>query len=233
MIRQWPSPEGAVDPAGPTRGLFITLEGPEGAGKSTQIGMLAEALTARGVPILATREPGGSPGAEAIRSLLVTGDPDRWDAETELLLVAAARRDHVVRTIRPALAAGRCVLCDRFSDSTRAYQGGGGGLATSDIEMVNHLATSGLEPDLTLVLDIVPDAGLARTTTRQGIEGRFEALGDGFHSRVRHRFLEIAEREPDRCIVIDAARTPAQVYTDCLAAVLAAAQQSGLVADGR
>lgn len=232
MTEPRPSPPGTVDRGAATRGLFVTLEGPEGAGKSTQIAELVEALAARGLPACATREPGGSSGAEAIRALLVTGEPDRWDAETELLLVAAARRDHVVRTILPALAEGRWVLCDRFADSTRAYQGGGRGLRSDHIELVNDLATGGLVPDLTLVLDIDPEAGLKRTEKRQGDETRFEVLGDDFHARVRRRFLEIAGEEPERCIVVDAARTPAQVQAECLTAVLAAARRRGLFADG-
>ena len=201
----------------PTRGRLITFEGGEGAGKSTQIARLAAGLRASGLSVVETREPGGTAGAEEIRRLLVTGDAGRWDAATELLLICAARRDHVRRLIAPALAAGTWVLCDRFADSTLAYQGIAGGLGAAAIASANAVATDGLAPDLTLVLDIDPLAGLARAHQGGGEETRFETFDTGFHAAVRQAFLDIAQAEPQRCVVVDAAQ-PA----DVVAAVIAA-----------
>lgn len=158
-----------------------------------------------------TREPGGSSGAEAIRALLVTGDPGRWDAETEALLVYAARRDHVVRTIAPALARGAWVLCDRFADSTMAYQGYGHGLGRAFVETLHRLVLGGLAPDLTLVLDLPVADGLARAGRRSGAETRFERMDIAFHERLRAGFHEIARREPARCVMIDARPGPDEV----------------------
>jgi dTMP kinase len=192
----------------PRRGQFITFEGGEGAGKSTQIRRLADDLKKRGHEVVLTREPGGSPGAEAIRTLLVEGEPGRWDGITETLLFAAARRDHVERTIRPALQQGTWVLCDRFMDSTIAYQGYGAGV---DIALVRRLSTDAagdIIPDLTLILDLPVDVGLARAAGRTGGEDRFERKGNAFHTRLRAGFLAIAKAEPNRCAVIDATATP-------------------------
>lgn len=188
------------------RGRFITFEGGEGAGKTTQIALLRERLAAAGGKVLATREPGGTPGAEEIRRLLVTGEPGRWDAWSEALLIAAARRDHVERVIRPALAAGTWVLCDRFLDSTLAYQGAVAGLGMDSVEALHTLVFGRLRPDLTLILDLDPAVGLARAGKRAGGEGRFEARGLAWHQKLRAAFLTIAEAEPWRCKVVDATR---------------------------
>jgi dTMP kinase len=188
------------------RGRFITFEGGEGAGKTTQIALLRERLERAGHRVLATREPGGTPGAEEIRRLLVTGAPGRWDPWSEALLIVAARRDHVERVIRPALAAGNWVLCDRFLDSTLAYQGRVGGIGADAVEALHALAIGRLRPDLTLVLDIDPTVGLVRAGKRAGGEGRFEARGLAFHQALREAFLAIAKAEPQRCKVVDAAR---------------------------
>jgi dTMP kinase len=166
-----------------------------------------------------TREPGGSSGAEAIRALLVTGDPGRWDAETEALLVYAARRDHVARTISPALARGAWVLCDRFADSTMAYQGYGHGLGRAFVEALHRLVLGDLKPDLTFVFDLPVAAGLARAGRRPGQETRFERMDAAFHERLRAGFQEIAAREPGRCVLIDARPGPDQVEQAILAAL--------------
>lgn len=192
-------------------GRFITLEGGEGAGKTTQIRRLTERLAARGPGVTATREPGGSPGAEAIRALLVTGATDRWDATTEALLLAAARRDHVLRTIRPALARGDWVISDRFADSTRAYQGAGLGVPAEAIEATIALATDGLEPDLTIILDLPVADGLARAGARPDAAQRYERMSLAMHERIRAHFLAIAKAEPVRCVVIDARGDEAEV----------------------
>ena len=188
------------------RGRFITFEGGEGAGKSTQIRRLAERLGAAGHDVVVTREPGGSPGAETIRDLLVNGSTDRWSPATEALLMYAARRDHLERTIRPALERGATVLCDRFADSTRAYQGAGGELSLDAIKALEGFALDSADwPDLTLIFDLPVADGLKRAASRGGGEARFEAKGLAFHERLRAGFLAIAEREPGRCAVIDAA----------------------------
>ena len=186
------------------RGRFITIEGGEGAGKSTQIRRLAERLTQAGFEVVTTREPGGSPGAESIRGLLVTGETDRWSPVAETLLLYAARRDHIERVIEPALERGAIVLCDRFHDSTRAYQGVAGAVDPALIAFLESHVLAGLSPDLTLVLDLPVEAGLRRAAARGEGEGRFEAKGAAFHERLRAAFLEIAAREPVRCAVIDA-----------------------------
>ncbi len=183
---------------------FITFEGGEGAGKSTQIGLMAEALAAAGIPVRTTREPGGTPGAEQIRELLVTGAADRWDAMTEALLHFAARREHLCGVVRPSLEAGQWVLSDRFADSTMAYQGYGHGLGRPAIERLYALAVGDFAPDLTLILDLPVALGLERALARRDGEDRYEALGAEFHERLRQGFREIAEREPGRCVLIDA-----------------------------
>jgi dTMP kinase len=181
--------------------VFITLEGIDGAGKSTQARLLAERLSAAGkVPVL-TREPGGSPGAEEIRSLLVEGEPGRWSAETEILLFTAARRDHVERTILPALNDGRTVICDRFVDSTRAYQGATG--LRDQVDNLHHLMI-GVHPHLTLIFDLDPSTALARADDRPDTEDRFEKKGLEFQKSLRTAFLSIAKQDPARCRVIDA-----------------------------
>lgn len=186
------------------RGRFITFEGGEGAGKSTQVARLATRLRASGREVVLTREPGGSPGADQIRSLLVEGEPGRWDAITELLLIFAARRDHLRRTVWPALDRGATVLCDRFTDSSMAYQGYGRGLGRETVDRVRHVAIGEFHPDATLILDLPVEAGLARAGARGGKETRFESFDAEFHGRVREGFLDIAAREPARCIVLDA-----------------------------
>ena len=186
-----------------TQGHFISFEGGEGAGKSTQIRRLAERLRAAGHDVIVTREPGGSPGAEAIRELLVNGAADRWSPVTETLLMYAARRDHVERVIRPALARGAVVLCDRFADSTRAYQGAGGDAPATLIASLEDHVLGGTVPHLTLILDLPAEVGLTRAEARGGA-ARFESKGLEFHQRLRAGYLEIARIEPERCVVIDA-----------------------------
>lgn len=186
------------------RGRFITLEGGEGAGKSTQQRRLAAWLRAGGREVVETREPGGSPGAEEIRKLLVTGAAGRWEPMTELLLIFAARRDHVSRTIEPALARGAWVVCDRFVDSTVAYQGVGQGLGRDAVETLSALAVGGLKPDLTLVLDLPVAEGLARAKGRAHHEDRYEQMDLAFHESLRRAFHEVAAREPARCVLVDA-----------------------------
>lgn len=202
-----------------TRGRFITFEGGEGAGKSTQLRLLAEALMLAGNEVVTTREPGGSLGAEAIRALLVTGEVDRWDAETEALLHSAARRDHLAKTVWPALERGAWVVCDRFADSTLAYQGYGHGLSTRFITDLTRLAIGDFKPDLTLVLDLPVEIGLQRAIGRGGAEDRYERMGSAFHERLRQGFLTIAASDPDRCVVVDATSDPQAVHQQVLRAV--------------
>jgi dTMP kinase len=187
------------------RGRFIALEGGEGAGKSTQLRALADRLRERGVDVLETREPGGSPGAEAIRALLLHGPDDAWLPRAEALLFAAARSDHVARTILPALEQGRWVLCDRFVDSSRAYQGGASGLDDADIVELHRIGSAGLLPDRTLLLRVDPATANARRDQRRLAQpDRFEDREDGFHARVAAAFDSIAAQEPDRVRVVDA-----------------------------
>ena len=187
-------------------GRFITLEGGEGAGKSTQVRRLAAALVKKGVAAVTTREPGGSPGAEEIRGLLVNGAPGRWDALSETLLIYAARADHVKHVIGPALVAGTWVICDRFSDSTYAYQGAGRGLQRETIRRIDAVVLDDFRPDLTLVLDLDVETGLKRAGARGAAESRFENFDRDFHEKLRQAFLDIARRDPGRCAVIDAAQ---------------------------
>ncbi len=202
-----------------TRGRFITFEGGEGAGKSTQVRLLAERLAQASVRAISTREPGGSPGAEAIRSLLVTGETDRWSSTSETLLLYAARCDHIERTIWPALERGDWVICDRFADSTRAYQGAAGGASEALITALETAIVGDIRPDLTLMFDLPPEVGLSRAAGRGGGEARFEAKGLEFHARLRARFRAIAQAEPDRCVLIDAAPAPNLVADAVWAAV--------------
>jgi dTMP kinase len=195
---------------------FITLEGGEGAGKSTQARRLAAHLGALGLPVLLTREPGGAPGAEAIRELLLGGM--EWDPLAEAMLHFAARREHVARTIRPALAAGIWVVCDRFADSTLAYQGAGQGLSRDVWERLCELTLGAVRPELTLVLDLPPERGMDRALSR-GDANRYERQAAAFHARVRASFLAIAAQEPVRCAVLDASRSPGEVLDLSLATI--------------
>ncbi len=189
-------------------GRFITLEGGEGAGKSTHIAGLAKRLEDAGVGVITTREPGGAPGADTIRSILVSGETDRWDPMSEALLNFAARREHLIRTIWPALERGHWVLSDRFADSTMAYQGYGHGVDRELIGALYRAAVGDFRPDMTLVLDLPVAEGLRRANQRNGdsaaAEDRYERMDVAFHERLRAGFLEIAAAEPNRCQVIDA-----------------------------
>lgn len=202
------------------KGLFISFEGIDGSGKSTQVKRLAAYLEAQGHDVVVTREPGGSPGAEEIRALVLQGDPDRWSAETEILLFTAARRDHLERTIQPALAAGKIVICDRFADSTRMYQGLSRGNLRGTVDRLHSLMI-GIEPDLTILIDMDPVEGLARAKGRQGIEERFEDFGTALQAKMRAGFLALAEEFADRYVTIDGARDADAVATDVAAAVQA------------
>ncbi|RKK04271.1 dTMP kinase [Pseudoroseomonas wenyumeiae] len=189
---------------------FITLEGGEGAGKTTLARRLTEALAAAGRPVLRTREPGGAPGAEALRALMLHGTVN-WDPVAEAMLMFAARREHLAKTIRPALEAGIWVVCDRFADSTLAYQCYGHGLDAAVWRKLADVALDGFAPDATLVLDLPPEAGMARALTR-GLPDRFERLGAAFHARVHEGFRAIAVAEPHRCTLLDAAQPPEAVF---------------------
>ncbi len=195
------------------RGGFISFEGIDGSGKSTQARLLAAHLESRGHAVVLTREPGGSPGAEEIRQLVLEGPPDRWSAETEILLFTAARRDHLERTIRPALAAGKIVICDRFADSTRMYQGLRGDDLRRKVDALHDLMI-GQEPDLTLLIDMDPATGLARALGRNGGEERFESFGQQMQERMREGFLDLARSAPARIRIVDGARPQDQVAAD-------------------
>jgi dTMP kinase len=201
-----------------TRGYFITFEGGEGAGKSTQLKRLVARLQAAGRDVVATREPGGSPGAESIRELVLNGAADRWSPVTETLLMYAARRDHIERVIRPALERGAWVVCDRFADSTRAYQGAAGGTSPDLIAAMETHILEDTRPALTLIFDLSPEAGLERAQSRGG-EMRFESKGLAFHQRLRDGFLAIAGAEPGRCALIDASGSMDEVEAQVNAAV--------------
>jgi dTMP kinase len=201
-------------------GRFITLEGGEGVGKSTQIRALPAALAARGVEVVATREPGGSAGAEAIRALLMEGSDDRWDARSEALLFAAARADHVARTIRPALERGAWVLCDRFVDSSRAYQGGGGGITDADLLALHGFGSLGLLPDRTFLLTVSAREAERRLAVRDAAGAdRMGSKPAAYQARLAARFAEMAAAEPDRWRVIDA-DAPAEAVTAAIMAEL-------------
>lgn len=197
-------------------GRFITFEGIDGSGKSTQSRRFVETLRAAGQDVILTREPGGSTGAEQIRELVLTGDPDRWSAETELLLFTAARRDHLEKTIEPALVAGRTIICDRFTDSTRVYQGATRGDLRAKVDALHNLMI-GREPDMTFIFDMDPTIALERGLARKSGEDRFEDFGLGFQETLRHGFLAIAKTFPDRCIVIDGNRTADQIASEIAA----------------
>ncbi|MCH8863612.1 MAG: dTMP kinase [Proteobacteria bacterium] len=207
-------------------GRFITLEGDDGSGKSTQIAMLSARLREAGHEVVVTRDPGGTEGAEAIRNLVLTGDPDRWDAITSALLHFAARRDYVERLIRPALERGQWVISDRFADSTIVYQGVAGGAGADAIRDLWQTAIGGFKPDLTLIIDLPVAEGLERANGRMqqiedetSREDRYEKMGAGFHKIVRQAFLDIAEEEPRRCALIDGTENPDDVHARIWAAV--------------
>lgn len=207
------------------RGFFITFEGGEGAGKSTQIERLAKKMRAKKYDVVVTREPGGSPGAEAVRHVLLSGAAEPFGPKMEALLFAAARSDHVEQVIRPAVERGSVVLCDRFLDSSRVYQGVTGNLDPAFMEALEQVAINGMVPDMTLIFDIDPTEGLRRATARRGADAgpdRFEKETLAIHQRRREAFLAIAEAEPGRCIVIDASADPDTVENIVTAAVFAA-----------
>lgn len=203
-----------------TKGYFITFEGGEGCGKSTQIKLFTEYLQKKGIPCLLTREPGGSQGAEEIRALLLKGDTSKWDKITEILLFSAARRDHLVKKIWPTLEQGTTVISDRFADSTMAYQGYGYGINEASIQMVNDtykMIAGDFEPDLTFILDIAPEVGINRSMARSGNdEQRFEHMDLTFHHNLRNGFLKIASQNPKRYAVIDASGSIDQVHQDII-----------------
>jgi len=201
-----------------TSGLFISFEGIDGSGKSTQSKKLAAFLRGKGYEVVETREPGGSQGAEEIRALVLQGDPDRWSAETEILLFTAARRDHLERLIEPALNEGKIVICDRFADSTRMYQG----LSRGDLRGVVdtlHSLMIGREPDLTILIDMDPATGLARALSRQTADERFEAFGEDLQSKMRAGFLALAQEFPERFHCVNGAQDPDEVAADIQAVV--------------
>ncbi|WP_068878356.1 MULTISPECIES: dTMP kinase [unclassified Phenylobacterium] len=202
-----------------TRGRFISFEGGEGAGKSTQVQRLAARLRHGGREVVTTREPGGSPGAESIRDIVLRGEADRWSPTTETLLMYAARRDHIERVIRPALARDAWVICDRFADSTRAYQGAAGGVDPRFITALETFILEDTRPDLTLVFDLPAEVGLERAHARAGAEMRFESKGMAFHQRLRDGFRAIAASEPERCALIDATGSIEEVEAAVWAAV--------------
>ncbi|MBT3358478.1 MAG: dTMP kinase [Rhodospirillales bacterium] len=195
-----------------TQGVFVTFEGGEGSGKSTQVDLLAQALGGVGVEVVTTREPGGAPAAEHIRTLLVEGDADRWTPKSEALLNYAARIEHLRQTIRPALQSGRWVICDRFADSTTAYQGYGHALGSDWVAALHELVVGDLQPDLTIILDMPVETGLKRAEIRGGVD-RYERMDVQFHERLRAGFLEIAARNPERCTVIDATGSIENIQT--------------------
>lgn len=201
-------------------GRFITFEGIDGSGKSTQVRRLSAALEADGVEVVTTREPGGAPGAEEIRQLVLTGEPDRWSAETEILLFTASRRDHLEKTIEPALAAGKTVISDRFADSTRVYQGATRGDLRTKVDQL-HEVMIGREPDLTFIIDMDPAVALARGLARNSGEDRFEDFGLDFQKTLRAGFLQLAKDFADRCVVINGDRDPDAVAADIATAYAA------------
>ena len=215
------------------RGLFITFEGGEGCGKTTQIQKLAKRIKSiSSTPFVVTREPGGAPSAELIRGLLVNGDAEKWRPATEGLLMSAARHEHVEQIIRPALAQNKLVMSDRFVDSTIVYQGIVGGVARNDIDAMNHIACGDIYPDVTIILDIDSQIGLARAKSRGAGEDRFEAKGQPYHEKVRTGFLDIAADDPSRCVVINANRTPDDIAEDIWQVVRPHLQDCGLIGNG-
>lgn len=203
------------------RGIFITLEGGEGSGKSTQVRALSEVLGKQmGLDVATTREPGGTPEAEKVRNLLVRNDGGAWAPEAEVLLLFAARQMHVRDMIRPALAEGKIVICDRFTDSTRAYQCYGHGVDEDLVDELDQLVLGGFRPDLTFILDLSVEEGLARAQKRIADDGlgedRFERLGKEFHSRLQWGFIEIAKNNPERCVIIDAAKPEEEITQEIM-----------------
>jgi len=197
------------------QGFFISFEGIDGSGKSTQTKIMKDALEAQGYDVILTREPGGSPGAEEIRALVLQGDPDRWSAQTEILLFTAARRDHLERTIQPALDAGKVVICDRFADSTRMYQGLSRGDLRDAVDQLHSLMI-GIEPDLTVLIDMDPSEGLSRALSRNTVEERFEDFGESLQVAMRKGFLALADEFAERFVVINGAQQIDQVAADIL-----------------
>ena len=195
-------------------GLFITFEGGEGSGKTTQIALLSDYLASKYYKVYVTREPGGSKGAESIRNLLVTGNPDKWDPETEALLMYAARRDNYIRVIRPNLNEGKIVISDRFSDSTNVYQGIVGGVSQEKINLLHNFCLDNFQPDLTFILDIDVKRGLSRANSRKGNENRFESKGTDFHNLVRDAYLDLASKNKKRMYIIDASKSITDIYGD-------------------
>ncbi|MGI9376630.1 MAG: dTMP kinase [Tsuneonella suprasediminis] len=203
-----------------TRGCFIALEGGEGAGKSTQARLLADAMISRGTDVVLTREPGGTPGAEAIRELLLHPPGEGWKAEAEALLFAAARSDHVARLIRPALDAGKWVICDRFVDSSRAYQGGAGGIGDEAVKTLHKIGSGGLTPDITILLTVDPAAVTRRLKVRDG--DRSDAIGGrsiAYHAAVAETFGRIAAENPDAFAIIDGSASPDEVHARILSVI--------------
>jgi dTMP kinase len=206
--------------ADPGQGTFIALEGGEGAGKSTQARLLAEALRARGIEVVTTREPGGTPGAETIRGLLLGAEGEGWNPRAEALLFAAARSDHVERLIEPAIAAGHWVICDRFVDSSRAYQGGGGGLSDSDILALHAIGSGGLLPRRTILIEVSPRVASQRITARDGDSAdRIGGRGEAYHARVAQAFCRLAEADPARFVRIDGNGTADETHAAIMAAL--------------
>lgn len=201
------------------QGKFITFEGGDGSGKTTQIRMLQDYLSASGANCLLTREPGGSPGAEMIREMLLTGTGDKWNSVSETLLFQAARIDHVERVIKPALARGDIVLCDRFLDSTIVYQGIAKGLGVDWVRQLSRMTLGDFAPDFTVVLDIDPAVGVGRAKARSGSENRFENMGIEFHRKIRQGFLDLAQSDARRYLIIDASRRPEEVHKSVVTAL--------------
>ena len=204
------------------KGFFITFEGGEGAGKSTQIKMLHEYLSKEGISSILTREPGGTKGGEAIRELLLTGEGDKWDPVSEVLLFSAARREHILKEIFPALSRGQWVLCDRFSDSTVAYQGyayGSKSVSLEEIDILYRISVGNFYPDLTIVLDIPVEEGLSRVKGRNEAINRFEAKEIEFYEKLRSAYISISKSNPDRCVLIDALRSKEEINSEIISLV--------------
>ena len=214
------------------RGLFITFEGGEGSGKTTQIQKLKNWIESNtdSVNLCLTREPGGTIEAESIRALLLNGAASKWQPTSEAMMMSASRHEHVIHLIKPALARGDIVICDRFTDSTHVYQGYVGGVDNALLEVLDQLSCQGLVPDLTLLLDMDSNAGLARTIQRGDAESRFETKGAAFHQKVRQSFVERAEKFPNRIVKIDGARPADAVTMDVIAAVRALLVAKGMFA---
>jgi dTMP kinase len=216
----------------PSSGFFITFEGGEGSGKTTQIQRLAESL-AQIISVgslVVTREPGGVPAAESIRDLLVNGDTEKWQPLTEAFLMSAARHEHVEQIIRPALMQNKLVISDRFTDSTIIYQGVVGGVASQHIDVLNKISCGDIAPDLTIILDMDSQTGLARACSRGVGEDRFEAKGPAFHKKVRAGFIDLAHTDPQRCVIIDASRSADSIADEVLQLVLAQLTAVGMIA---